>query len=171
MGWTAIARSGEVFSEDKHGRPVAEGKKGNLAAIIQEDFGHSVLVDLINGIIAIDFDHFTVENGTLSVDTPKMHFYICTDTIRAGELSHLTSQLDPVMDDEIQRIDEATQQPVFTRTDTVTPLIWRPIWFTRWINFIPTKVIGAQTTLPKVYGGKNVKKMVMLFADGQIGIA
>jgi hypothetical protein len=175
MGWRAITKAGEILLEETHGRPVADGQKGKLAVIAQEDYGHSVAVDLLNGIIAIDYEHLAVQNGTVELTNPKTFLWICHDTVVAGELQHITPTLEPFMEEQedgtkVQRIDNETKELVFTRTDVTKPIMWRPIWFTRWINFIPTKIIGAQATLPKAYGGKNVKKMVMLFPDGRIGI-
>jgi hypothetical protein len=175
MGWIAISKSGEILHEEEHGRPVADGQKGKLAVIAQQDYGHTVAVDLINGIIAIDYETLGVQNGTVELTNAKTFMWICHDTMIAGELKHIKATLEPFMEEQengemVQRVDQATQEPVFVRTDIVKPVVWRPIWFTRWINFVPTKIIGAQATLPKAHGGKNVKKMVMLFPDGKIGI-
>lgn len=175
MGWRALAKDGTIYSEEKDGRPVQLGEKGQLAVISQDDFGHSVAIDLLNGIVAIDYTNLGIQNGTVEIENPRMIFWIAHETYIVGELHGIKSRLDPFMEpDETgelkQRIDETTKELVFTRTDTIIPLKWRPIWFTRWINGVPTKIIGAQTTLPADYGRKNVKKMIILYPDGRLGI-
>lgn len=155
MGWISIDKSGNKLSEDTHGRPVAAGEEGSLAVIAQEDFGHKVAIDLYNGIIAIDYQELGWQNGTVELVNPKVFLYICEDTNIGSDLFSLTKT-------------EPDKEGWYS--DIVTPLTWRPIWFTRVTNGVPTKIIGAQTTLPPEFGGKNVKKQIMLFADGRIGI-
>jgi len=172
MGWIAITKDYEILREDEgiHGRPVAAGEEGNLLVIAQEDFGHNVAVDLVNGIIAIDYKSLGVQNNTIELDGGVLRFLICDETNIVGQFRHLEQKLEYLRDDNGRRIigeDGRFQQ---VRTDILHPLIWRPIWFTRLTNGVPTKVIGAQVTLPRDQGGKNVKKMVSLFVDGQIGI-
>ena len=53
MGWKAFTKDGEYLSEETHGRPVQAGEEGSLAVIAQEDYGHKVSIDLINGVIAL----------------------------------------------------------------------------------------------------------------------
>lgn len=155
MGWTSISKTGEILTEEKDGRPVDLGNSGGLKAIIQEDYGHKVAVDLINGVIAIDFDSWNVQNDTLALDNIKTVLYICHDT-------HIGADLYGVKHGKPDKDG--------WYSDTIIPLVWRPIWFSRVTNGVPTKIIGAQTTLPKVYGRRNVKKMVMLFPDSRLGI-
>lgn len=170
MGWRAITKDGEELREETHGRPVQAGEEGNLLVIAQEDFGHSIAVDLSNGVIAIDYESLSVQNGTIELANDKFRFWICEETNIIGEFSELEQRLEYLRDDDGRKIlgEDGRYQRV--RTDILHPLVWRPIWFTRWTNGVPTKVIGAQITLPKQQGGKNVKKIVSLFADGRIGI-
>ena len=130
-------------------------KKGGLKFIAQQDFGHNVGIDLINGTIFLDYDSVGLQNGTVEIHNPKQVIWICYDTLIAGDLFHL-------------RQSEPNTEGWFDQK--AIPLKWRPIWFTRWINGVPTKIIGAQSTLPKAHGSRNVKKMVMLFSDGRLGI-
>lgn len=170
MGWRAITRNFEELREDEHARPVQAGDEGSLLVIAQEDFGHSVAVDLVNGLIAIDYDYLGIQNNSIELANDKFRFLICDETNIAGEFMHLTQELVDFRDENGRRVLGPDGRYQKVRNDILTPLIWRPIWFTRWTNGVPVKVIGAQTTLPEIQGGKNVKKMVMLYPDGRIGI-
>ena len=55
MGWKAFFKDGTTMSEGVDGRPVQAGDEGLLWFITQEDYGHKVLVELINGVIVLDF--------------------------------------------------------------------------------------------------------------------
>lgn len=155
MGWKALYRDGRIVEEGgEEGRPVQAGEEGQLALIAQEDFDHRIAVDLINGVILFDYTEFKVQNGTVEIN-PQYKISICEETNIVGELV-----------DVIQ--GEPDEQGWFQQE--IKPLLWRPIWFTRMTNGVPTKVIGAQTTLPELYGGRNVKKLISLFADGRVGI-
>lgn len=177
MGWIAITKDKQVLQEDIDGRPVQRGEDGELLFIFQQDFGHKVGVDLVEGIIHIDFDDFEIQDRVY-VHNPKLSFYICEETNIVGEYKHLTQTFEWARDENGKRLrrqenvnDPNSKMVGFkVRTDTLIPIIWRPIWFTRWTNGIPTKVIGAQTTTPDLQGARNVKKLVSLFADGRIGI-
>lgn len=163
MGWISITKTGETArEEDNVARPVAAGEEGKLAAIAQEDYGHKVAVDLINGIIAIGYDEISVQNGTVELHNPGALIWICDETNIVSEMRHLEQKMEPMND--------INGNPSFVRTDYLTSLTWRPIWFTRNTNGIQTKVIGAQTTLPIVQGGGNVKKLISIFSDGRLGI-
>lgn len=155
MGWIAYHKDGTTHREDIDGRPVQAGEEGNLACIIQEDYNHRIVVDLVNGVIILDCDEVTVQNGTFEIQNPRAVLYICDET----------NILADIFDIEKSEPDE---EGWFTQK--VIPLIWRPIWFTRVTNGIPAKIIGAQTTLPESFGGKNIKKYVVLFDDGRVGI-
>ena len=183
MGWLAITKTGDLYREgdpnpERGGRPVQKGEEGELAVIAQEDYGHNIAVDLYNGIIAIDYESLAVQNGTIELSGQKMMLWICDETNIVGELAHYRAEFVPYIDEEkgkpVYQKDadghNDYSKPILVRNDILTPLTWRPIWFTRFTNGIPTKVIGAQTTLPEDYGGKNVKKYVCLFADGRIGV-
>lgn len=155
MGWIAYTREGEILEESQHARPVQAGEEGKLLAIAQEDAGRKVAIDLTGGIVFIDYDTIGVKDGYLEVAGFKTMFYICSETIRIAEMFEM----------DLGEIDEQGWQLQY-----ITPLVWRPIWFTRWANGIPAKVIGAQVTLSRDYGSKNVKKMITIFPDGTIGI-
>lgn len=155
MGWIAYYPDGTIVSEDTHGRPVQDGQDGKLRVIIQEDYGHKVGIDLVNGVIFIDYESIDFQNGTFGVGNPKIVLYVCDETNIAGELFDVIAS-------------EPDSEGWFE--NTIVPLQWRPIWFTRITSGIPTKVIGLQTTLPEAHGNKNVKKMISLFVDGRIGI-
>jgi hypothetical protein len=170
MGWKAIYRTGSIVSENTHGRPVQDGEDGLLALIAQEDFGHSVVVDLIEGIIHIDPEDFGVDNELPYVVNPKVSLLICDETNIVGLLKHYSFELVDWRDEDGRLLLTADGRYAKVRNDTLTPLTWRPIWFTRMTNGTPTKIIGAQTTTPTEFGSKNVKKMISLFIDGQIGI-
>ena len=167
MGWIAITRKGEILrEEDGIGRPVDAGNNGELLIVAQEDYGHKVAVDLINGAIALDYESLGVQNGTIELDSPKLIFMINDETNIAGDLFHISHTYEPVK--------AADGSDSFVRNDHVTPLTWRPIWFTRHtstaVGAFAVKVIGAQTTLPKENASKNIKKLVCLYEDGRIGI-
>jgi hypothetical protein len=170
MGWRAITRNFEELSEETHGRPVQAGEEGSLLVIAQEDFGRSVAVDLVNGLIAIDYERLGIQNETVELVNDKFRFLICEETNIAGEFMHLEQKVDFLHDEYGRRIIGPDGRFQKVRNDILTPLIWRPIWFTRWTNGVPVKVIGAQTTLPESQGNKNVKKMVIIYPDGRIGI-
>jgi hypothetical protein len=156
MGWVAINKQYEVLREDApHGRPVQAGEEGNLLFILQEDFGHKIAVDLLNGVLIIDYDNWEIVNNDVQLYNPKSVIYICDETTIVGLLSHMESS-EPDEQGWVQ--------------NTFTPLVWRPIWFTRMTNAIATKIIGAQTTMPKEFGGKNIKKMISIFDTGALGI-
>lgn len=163
MGWIAYTRDGQKLQEDVDGRPVQAGDEGKLLLITQEDFGHKVAVDLISGVILIDYESLEPSGEGFNIESPKTVLWICDETTIVGELldRETTFEERTEEDGSIQGYD----------TYVYKPLIWRPIWFTRVIGGIPTKIVGAQTTTPEeMFGAKNVKKMVMLFADGRIGI-
>lgn len=171
MGWRAITKDGEELYEATHARPVQAGEEGNLLVIAQEDYLHSVAVDLINGIVIIDYDSLGVQNGDIEISGGKLRFLICDETNIVGEFKHLEQKIEDLRDEDGRRVLHDGRY-VKVRTDILHPLVWRPIWFSRHISALPApvKVIGAQVTLPKDQGGKNVKKMISLFPDGQIGI-
>jgi len=156
MGWIAFTKDGEQLVEDTHGRPVQQGEEGQLLAIAQEDFGKKVAIDLTRGIVFIDYDTIDVSNGYLQITGNPFVFFICQETNRLADSFEIVLKSAP------------DQEGWYTQE--YEPLIWRPIWFTRWTNGMPTKVIGAQTTLPTELGGKNHKKIISLFMDGTIGI-
>ena len=112
-------------------------------------------VDLINGVIIVGYDDWGIQNGTVELQNPRTVFYICDETNIAGGLFNMETS-EPDKDGWV--------------INNITPLVWRPIWFTRVTAGQPTKVIGAQTTLPKEFGGKNVKKMISIFESGSLGI-
>lgn len=157
MGWTSYHKDGTILTEDgSTGRPVAEGEEGNLRFIQQEDYGHKIGVDLLSGVILIDYNAIDLQNNGLAVDSPKSILYVCDETVIAGELFKI-HRTRPNKEGWFQ--------------NKQIPLVWRPIWFTRIINgVIPVKVIGLQTTLGTPYKRKNIKKMISLFPDGRIGI-
>jgi len=172
VGWISINKRFEILREDEGvGRPVDAGNEGDLLIIAQEDFGHRVAIDLVNGVVFIDYERLGVQNGTIEVENDRFRFSVCEETNIVGELAHVEQRLDWFRDEGgRRRLDTATGKYVKVRSDILTPLSWRPIWFTRWTNGQPTKVIGLQTTLPKENGGKNVKKLISLFEDGRVGI-
>jgi hypothetical protein len=155
MGWIAVTKEYQVLREGEHGRPVEAGNEGNLLFIMQEDYGHRVAIDLINGTIIVGYDDWIVENNDVQIVNPGFVFRICNETSIVGEIKELIK-------------GEPDAEGWYTQE--LIDLVWRPIWFTRVTNGDPTKVIGAQTTLPELDGGNNVKKMVSLFSTGAIGI-
>jgi hypothetical protein len=162
-GWLAITRNYELLRENNEdgtssgqGRPVDAGNNNELLIIGDSEYGHSVAVDLVNGMIAIDWTNFGIQNETVEID-PKIVFAICEETNIIGEYQHRTES-------------EVAEDGGYTIE--YSPMIWRPIWFKRMISTLPGPVIviGAQTTLPVEYGGRNIKKLVSLFPDGRLGI-
>lgn len=169
MGWRAIYKDGSEKIEGVDGRPVQDGENGELLVITQEDFGHKVAIDLINGIIYLGYEDARVQNGAVEIISPKSVLWICDETNIVGDLAHIEQEFVFLRDEDGKRILQDGKY-VKVRNDILHPLQWRPIWFTRMTNGIPTKVIGAQTTMPKEQGGKNAKKMVSIFSDGRLGI-
>lgn len=159
MGWTAYHKDGTITNEAEHGRPVQDGEEGNLRFIQQEDYGHKVGIDLIGGVIVLDYDGLDLQGGSIAIANPRAVLYVCDETVIAGELLKVR-KTKPNKEGWYQNIE--------------TPLKWRPIWFTRNISgvggHIAVKVVGLQTTLGAPYKRKNVKKMISLFPDGRIGI-
>lgn len=173
MGWIAVTKENELLrEEDNIGRPMELGNNGGLKCIAQEDFGHSVAVDLINGVIAIDYDSpLTIQNDTVELANVKTFLWIADDVNIVGEYRHLSQQFFFAKNDKGTRyLRDGEGKKIRLRNDVLTPLTWRPIWFTRWTNGIPVKIIGAQTTTPEMQGATNVKKMVSLYPDGRLGI-
>lgn len=179
MGWRSISKIGEVRYEDHEnpelgGRPVAQGEEGNLLFIEQNNYGHRVGIDLIRGIILIDYENdVTVQNGTLEISSPKTVLWLCEETSFIGEMAHLEFKYDLKRDERGRKVHDEKGQLVKTRTDILTPLTFRPIWFSRHISTLPApvKVLGLQTTLPEIQGGGNIKLMISLYSDGRIGIS
>lgn len=183
MGWIAvykdgtIKREGDTFTNSRGelegvGRPVDDGQKGLLKAIAQEDHGHAIAIDLINGVIAIDYTPpLTVQNGTVELRDPKAFLWaVDGETNIVGELTHWHTKFHDKLDENGKPIYDEHGKKVKLKTDILTDLVFRPIWFTRVTNGIPAPVIGLQTTLPKEQKSKNYKKLVTLFADGRLGI-
>lgn len=166
MGWKAITKDLELLTELHEdgsgtglGRPVDAGNNNELLAVMQESYGHSVYVDLTNGILVLDYSAVGIQNGTIEVHNPRTILAICDETTIVGELQH-SFPTDP---------DEGGN--FFT---TFEPLIWRPIWFMRHIDSLPggpIQVMGAQTTLPNEYNNRNIQKIVSLYPDGRVGIS
>lgn len=161
MGWLAVNRSGIMLREDVDGRPMEQGEQGNLLVIAQEDYLHSVAIDLVNGKILLGYEELSVDPETkeINIKNPKYVLSICDETNRVHDLFH-TEETKPDAEGNILR--------------TYKPIEWRPIWFTRNtfspIGMIIVKVIGAQATLPKEFGGHNIKKLVSFFPDNTLGI-
>lgn len=169
MGWGAIYRTGSqiIREEDGVGRPVDDGNAGELAAIMQEDFGHKIAVDLVNGVVLLEYESVTVSNGSIEFVKPGVFLWICDETNIVGEYQHIDKV--PMTNDQVVAAGRPDGEAGWF-INNYTPLRWRPIWFTRYTSGVPTKCIGAQTTTPEGYGTKNVKKMVSIFADGRLGI-
>lgn len=193
-GWSAITKTGELISEEchhttcpeptahtdfcvhpecpdinLHARPVDKGNEGELILIAQEDFGYKVAVDLINGVIILGYDTLGSQNGNIEITNPGIVFWICEETNIVGEYKHLQQKFVPYRDEDGKKVLHEGKY-IKVRNDILTDLTWRPIWFTRYTNFVPAKIIGAQTTTPKMQGSKNIKKLVTLFSDGRLGI-
>ncbi len=158
MGWFSIDHDDNFLREETDGRPVQAGEEGLLKFIGQEDFGHKVGIDLVAGVILFDYDEISTQNGTVEVHNPRSVLYICDETNIIGDLVDVS-----------RARGRPTKEGVVRQN--IKTFHWRPIWFTRHTPFGFMKVIGAQTTLSKTYGGKNLKKLVTLFEDGRIGIS
>lgn len=166
MGWVAITQDYKLLQEEDGitefnpggGRPVAMGNKNKLRVVGASAYGHSVAVDLLNGVIALDYTRIGVQNETIELENVKNFIAICDETAIVGEMKKRKATIP----------DEDGNYYM-----TYTDLIWRPIWFNRMISTLPgpVVVIGAQTTLPKDQGGRRIKKLVSLFPDGRIGIS
>lgn len=178
MGWRSISKTGEIRYEGHAdpvlgGRPVAEGEEGNLLFIEQEDYGHRVGIDLKLGVILIDYpEPAGYQNGTLEISDWKTAIWIADDTSIVGEMMHIAYQYDLKLDEKGRKMRDEKGKLIELKTDILTPITFRPIWFSRVISTLPApvKVVGAQATLPELQGGFNTKKMVMLYPDGRLGI-
>lgn len=164
-GWVAVSRDGRFFSENNpdgtpsgQGRPVQMGIDNELKVVGTSGYGHSVAVDLDNGIIALDWTMLGVQNGSVEIEGARSFLWICDETNILGEYK--------------ERIATKPDKQGNYTVD-YKDLIWRPIWFNRVISTMPgpVLVIGAQVTLPPDYGGKNMQKIVSLFPDGRVGIS
>lgn len=179
MGWRSISKTGELRYEGHEnlelgGRPVAQGEEGNLLFIEQNDYGHRVGIDLQIGVILIDYESdITVQNGTLEISNPKLALWLCDETNIVGEMAHVAFQYDLKRDEAGRKVHDENGKLVQVKTDILTPLTFRPIWYSRNISTLPApvKVLGLQATLPDLQGGANIKKQVSLFPDGRIGIS
>ena len=179
MGWKSISKTGEIRYEGHEnpelgGRPVQQGEEGNLVCIIQEDYGHTIVVDLIGGAIGIDPETYEFQNGRFYIHNAKTLLFLADETSIVGEMAHVEQKFDLKRDKKGRKIHDENGKLVEVRTDILTPLVMRPIWFTRHINSAMStivKVIGLQTTLPEIQGGQNVKLMLSLYPDGRIGIS
>jgi hypothetical protein len=177
MGWRSISKTGEIRYEghpdpELGGRPVDQGEEGALLVIEQSDFGHRVCVDLVHGIVLIDYEEdITLQGNTLEAKNPKTVLFACDDTNILNEYKHLNQELVLARDEMGRKVHDDKGNLVKVRNDHLVDLKFRPIWFTRFTNGIPTKVIGLQTTTPVEMGSRNVKLLVSLFADGKIGIS
>src|ERR1041385_2367027 len=170
MGWRSISKTGEIRYEGHEnpelgGRPVAQGEEGNLLFIEQEDYGHRVGIDLVHGVILIDYDGqpTSYQNGTVEIHgTPKTTLWMADETSIVGEMFHIESTYTLKLDEKGRKIHDDNGKLVQIKTDNLVPLTFRPIWFSRHISALPApvKVIGLQTTLPELQDGANVKKMV-----------
>lgn len=170
MGWFAVTKDKVYVREDEgldawrekvpglEGRPVDLGNNGGLLIAGEEEYGHKVAVDLVKGIIVIDFDSLDIQGGNIAVDNPRAILYMCEETNILGEFQH-------------RKTTKPDKQGNYLIT--YDPMIFRPIWFRRHISTLPGPVVvmGAQTTTPSDQGKRNVKKMVSLFPDGRVGIS
>jgi len=166
MGWLAITKDFKILREEDGitednpggGRPVELGNTGGLRLCAVEGNGHKVAVDLINGVIAVDYDRLGVQNETIELENANLIFSICEETNIVGEFKHRKTT----------RPDKAGNFFI-----TYEDMVFRPIWFTRNISTLPgpVLVVGAQTTTPKEQGRRNIKKIVSLFPDGRVGIS
>lgn len=176
-GWRSISKSGEERYEGHEdvalgGRPVDAGEEGNLLLIEQHDYGHRVCVDLVHGIILIDYEEaITLQGNSVEAKNPKTVLFVCDDTNILYEYKHLKQEFVLARSDSGGKVHDKMGRLVKVRNDILTDLTMRPIWFTRYTNGVPTKVIGIQTTTPEEMGGRNVKMLVSLFQDGKIGIS
>lgn len=141
-----------------NGRPVELGNNGGLRVAGATEYGHTVAVDLRDGILFIDPDNIEIQNDTVSLAGSKAIFYMCEETNILGEFKH-------------RKTTKPDKQGNYFAT--YDPMIFRPIWFNRIISTLPAPVIviGAQTTTPSDQGKRNIKKMVSLFPDGRVGIS
>lgn len=179
MGWRSISRSGEVRYEGHEnpelgGRPVAQGEEGNLLFIEQNDYGHRVGIDLKLGVILFDYENdVTIQNGTIEISSPKYIMWMADETSIVGEMAHISHEYQLKRDEKGRKVHDDDGKLVQVRTDILTPLTFRPIWFSRHISGLPApvKVIGLQTTLPEINGGGNIKKLINLYPDGRIGVS
>jgi hypothetical protein len=161
MGWVAYNKDGTILSEGAHdGRPVKEGVAGQLKIIEQQDYGHNVAVDLVNGIIAIDYESLDVQGGNPAIINPKLFLWVCDETTIVSDIAKI-KKTKPNKEGWFDYKHERFE--------------WRPIWFSRVFAdgggaTTTLKVIGLQTTLGAPYKKRNVKKIVTLYPDGRIGI-
>ena len=158
MGWIAYHKDGTITQETHDGRPVQAGEEGELSFIVQEDYGHKIGIDLLNGVIIIDYDALEVQNGGVYITNPRSVLYVADETSIVGELQKV-KKTKPNKEGWFEYKHE--------------PFTWRPIWFSR--NFAmageqAVKVVGLQTTLGAPYKRRNIKKMVSLLPDGRIAI-
>lgn len=141
-----------------NGRPVDLGNNGGLRLAGGSEYGHTVAVDLRDGILFLDPDNLEIQNGTVSLVNAKAILYMCEETNILGEFKHMkTTKPDKLGYYNIEYF----------------PILFRPIWFNRHISTLPGPVIviGAQTTTPSHQGKRNIKKMISLFPDGRVGIS
>jgi hypothetical protein len=179
MGWRSIAKDGEIRYEGHPdpflgGRPVDAGEEGKLLIIEQNDYGHRVAVDLTNGIILIDYEEdITIQNTTIEAKNPKLVLFLADDTNLLSDMKHLRQEFVWARDVNGRKIRDENKEIVKVRNDILTPMLYRPIWFSRHISTLPApvKVIGVQTTLPELQGGGNYKRMVMIYPDGRLAIS
>lgn len=166
MGWIAITKENKILREEDGitednpggGRPVDLGNENKLLVIAAKEYGHSVAIDLVNGVIALDFEDLGVQNGTIELHNAKAIFTICEETNIVGEFKHRKTTRPKKNGDYLITYED---------------MVFRPIWFTRHISALPAPiiVIGAQTTTPSEQGKRNIKKIVSLYPDGRIGIS
>ena len=97
-GWLAITRDGVLLRENNEdgsptgqGRPVQMGLDNELKTIAASEYGHSVAVDLINGVIALDFERLGVQNGTVEIEGVRSFLCICEETNIVGEYKERTA--------------------------------------------------------------------------------
>lgn len=164
-GWFAITKDFKILRESEGitkdnpggGRPVALGNEDGLRVCGASAYGHTVAIDLINGVIALDFDNLGIQNETIEIN-PKVAFSICEETNVVGEFKHRKTTKPKKNGDYLITYED---------------MIFRPIWFNRIISTLPgpVVVIGAQTTTPREQGKRNIKKIISLFPDGRIGIS
>lgn len=106
MGWIAvykdgtIKREGDTFTNDRGelegvGRPVQDGKDGKLVAVAQEDYGHKVAIDLLHGVILIDYEELRTQNGSLEAINTRTFLWICEgETNIVGEYAHVNRKME-----------------------------------------------------------------------------
>lgn len=164
-GWFAITKELKILQENDGitednpggGRPVDLGNEGGLLLAGYRGYGHSVAVDLINGILFLDYDFIKLQNNSLEINARTV-LYMCEETNILGEYKHRKTTKPRKNGDYFITYD---------------PMIFRPIWFNRHISTLPgpVYVMGAQTTTPSSEGKRNIKKMVSLYPDGRVGIS